>query len=345
MKKKYFPIVLVLLMAMFLVGCGGITTTIPTEEILSISSITLIPETMTLAEGDSQSIESITAHYSNESTTNIAFNECTYNSSDIGIATANTGVVTAITPGTTTITVSYTDNGIIKSSTIVVNVVAVASFSVQCPEGYETDVSNMLIWANQVVYTLQKSFPDFLDVIDSRILIIIKDSGDPSHASADVINTSITFVAPSVATQESDYYDEDWYIGNIAHELGHIYLDRIRKLSGGYLRSDVPSWFNEGFSEYLKLLSIGEQCFGEKYDWYLPEIPNIVTYGIAGISNVYAGGSWILRFIDSKFGIDTIKAIITSNQSTFLYALSEATNLTLVQFEEQLKEWLKKRAI
>lgn len=341
MKKKYFPIVLVLLMAMFLVGCGGIIATIPTEEILSISSITLIPETMTLVEGDSQSIESITAHYNNGSTINITLDDCTYDSSDIGIATVNTGVITAVAPGIATITVGYTDSGITKTDTMVVSVVTAASFSVQCPEGYETDVSNMLIWANQVVYTLQKSFPDFLDVIDSRILIIIKDTGDPSHASADVVNTSITFIAPSVAAEESDYYDEDYYIGNIAHELGHIYFYRIRNLTSGYLWSNVPSWFHEGFSEYLKLLVLGEQCFDEKYDWYLPEIPNIIAYGIAGISNVYPGGSWILRFIDSKFGINTIKAIITSNQSTFLYALSEATNLTLAQFEEQLKEWLK----
>ena len=218
------------------------------------------------------------------------------------------------------------------------------NFSVEYPEGYETDASNMLVWANQVVYMLQKSFPDFLDRIDSRILIIIKNTGDSGHASADVINTSITFIAPSVAVEENDYYDKDWYIGNIAHELGHIYFERIRNLTGGYLRSDVPSWFDEGFCEYLKLLALGEQCFDEKYNWYLPEIPNIIAYGIAGISNVYAGGSWILRFIDSEFGIDTIKAIITSKQSIFLTALTEATNLTLAQFEEQLKEWLKERA-
>lgn len=255
MKRKYFPIVLVLVMAMLLGGCGGIT--IPSEEILSISSITLIPDTMTLVEGDSQSIVSITAHYNNESTANIPFNNCTYDSSDIGIATVNTGVITAVAPGKTTITVGYTDGGITKTDTIVVSVVTAANFSVQSPEGYETDVSNMLVWANQVVSILQRSFPNFLDVINSRILIIIKDTGDPGQASADPVNTSITFIAPSVAVEENDYYNEDWYIGNIAHELGHIYFYRIRNLTSGYLWSDVPLWFHEGFSEYLKLLALG----------------------------------------------------------------------------------------
>ncbi len=220
-------------------------------------------------------------------------------------------------------------------------VITDANFSVQYPEGYETDASNMLVWANQVVSTLQKSFPDFLDVIGSRIIIEIKDTGDPSHASADIGRTSIEFVAPSVAAKASNYYDRDWYTGNIAHELGHIFLDRYRNLAGGYLRSDVPGWFDEGFGEYLRLLVIGEQRFNEKYSWYAPEINKIIANGFSGISNVYAGGAWVLRFMDSKFGINIIKAIITSKQATFWAAVTEQTNLTPAQFEEQLKEWLK----
>ena len=219
-----------------------------------------------------------------------------------------------------------------------------ANISVQYPEGYETDASNMLAWANQVVSTLQKSFPDFLDVIGSRIIIEIQDTGDPSHASADIGRTSIEFVAPSVAAKASSYYDRDWYTGNIAHELGHIFLDRYRNLAGGYLRSDVPRWFDEGFGEYLRLLVMGEQRFDEKYSWYFPEIPNITANGISGISNVYAGGAWVLRFMDSKFGIDTIKAIIASEQPTFWAAVTEQTSLTIAQFDEQLKEWLDGRA-
>ncbi len=223
-------------------------------------------------------------------------------------------------------------------------VISDANISVQYPEGYETDASNMLAWANQVVTELQKWFPDFLNVIGSRIIIEIKDTGDPSHASADIGRTSIKFVAPSMAAKASSYYDTDWYMGNIAHELGHIFLDRYRNLAGGYLRSDLPRWFDEGFGEYLRLLVIGEQRFNENYSRYSSEIPNIIANGTSGISDVYAGGAWVLRFMDSKFGIDTIKAIIASEQPTFWAAVTEQTSLTIAQFDEQLKEWLDGRA-
>lgn len=214
-------------------------------------------------------------------------------------------------------------------------------FTVRYPEGYDDDALDMLMWANEVVLTLQGSFPDFLEAIGSRITIEISDTGDPGHASADIGRTAIMFVAPSVAAGSSSYFDTDWYLGNIAHELGHIYLHRCRNLAGGYTRAQVPRWFDEGFSEYLKLLVIGQQRFDEKYSWYAPEIDNIISEGLSGISNVYAGGAWVLRFMDSEFGIATIKAIIASDQASFWGAVAECTGLSEPQFEGQLIEWLK----
>lgn len=215
------------------------------------------------------------------------------------------------------------------------------NFRVQYPEGYDTDASNMLAWANQVVNRLQTWFPDFLSVIGSRVIIGIKDTGEPGHDSADVNRPSITFVTPSVAAKSNSYYDTEYYLGNIAHELGHIVFGRYRTNTDGYKRADC--WFNEGFGEYLKLLVLGEQRFDAKYSRYTSEISKIVTNGLSGISDVYAGGAWVLRFMDRKFGIDAIKAIITSKQPTFWAAVTEQTNLTQSQFEEQLKEWLKTR--
>ncbi|GAH53717.1 unnamed protein product, partial [marine sediment metagenome] len=194
-------------------------------------------------------------------------------------------------------------------------VISDANISVQYPDGYEPDASNMLAWANQVITELQKWFPDFWNVLGNRLIIAIKDCGKPDYACADIGRTSIEFKdLPSVAAKVDIYYDTDYYTGNIAHELGHIVLGKYRELAGGYLRSDLPKWFNEGFGEYLKLLIIGEQRFNEKYSRYSSEICYIIENGTSGISDdyqvtpgfsdVFAGGAWVLRFMNSKFGID-----------------------------------------
>jgi hypothetical protein len=90
----------------------------------TLSSIEVSPETMNIGVGDSQSIDSITAYYNNGSTTDISLNACTYISSNIGIATIDTGVITAVAPGSATITVGYTENDITKTDTVAVTVSA-----------------------------------------------------------------------------------------------------------------------------------------------------------------------------------------------------------------------------
>jgi hypothetical protein len=216
-------------------------------------------------------------------------------------------------------------------------------FKVYYPDGYQTDASNILTWANMVVTKLETFFPDFLSVIGSQIIIELSDKGDSSSAHADVDRPSVSFVAPSVSLKVDAYYDTDWYTGNLAHEIGHIYLEKIRNISGGYQRTDTPGWFDEGFGEYLRLLFHGEQVYDQKYSWYVPEIDVIINGGLGGITNDYAGGSWVFRFMDSYFGMDTIKTIITDNHATFWGAVTAQTGLTRAQFEEQLIIWLKER--
>jgi len=88
----------------------------------TVSSIVVFPETMNIGVGDSQSIDSITAHYDNGFTSDIALNACIYDSSNIGIATVNTGVITAVAPGSSTITVGYTESDITEADTVAVTV-------------------------------------------------------------------------------------------------------------------------------------------------------------------------------------------------------------------------------
>ena len=84
--------------------------------------IWVLPETMTLVEEDSQPITSITAYYDGGSLADISLDACTYESSDTGVATVDTGVITAVAPGTATITVKYTEGDITKTDTVEVTV-------------------------------------------------------------------------------------------------------------------------------------------------------------------------------------------------------------------------------
>jgi len=104
--------------------------TITVEEAL-LSSIVVLPSTMSMYVGDSEDITSITAHYDNETTANIELDsdDVSYSSDDTDVATVgvNTGVVTGASAGTATITVSYTESyaegdDITKTDTISVTV-------------------------------------------------------------------------------------------------------------------------------------------------------------------------------------------------------------------------------
>ena len=94
----------------------------PQSENIILSSITVSPSTMNIIEGDSQTISSITAHYSDDGTADIALDDCTYDSSNTGVATVDAGVITAITSGVATITVKYTEGDITKNDTVEVTV-------------------------------------------------------------------------------------------------------------------------------------------------------------------------------------------------------------------------------
>lgn len=105
-----------------------------------IDSIVVVPSEMTIYIGDSEDITSIIAHYDNETTADIELDsdDVSYSSDDTDVATVgvNTGVVTGVSEGRATITVSYTEGGITETDTISVTVQEppiLTSISVQPP--------------------------------------------------------------------------------------------------------------------------------------------------------------------------------------------------------------------
>lgn len=89
-----------------------------------LEKINVLPwwTTITLSLGNTVTISSVTAYYSDYSSANIPLTDCTY-SSDCTCATVNSsGTITGISAGAATITVSYTEGSITKTDTVLVDI-------------------------------------------------------------------------------------------------------------------------------------------------------------------------------------------------------------------------------
>ena len=102
-------------------------------------------------------------------------------------------------------------------------------------------------------------------------------------------------------------------------------------------------WFNEGVGEYARLIVLGESKFDAKQaEQYDPAIQKIIDEGLSSV-DAYSGGAWALRYMNSEYGHDKIASLMKSKESSFSDAMKKELGVTLTEFEEGLKEWLKKR--
>ena len=98
-----------------------------TVDVTLLTSIEVLPTTMSIAAGSSKTITSVTAHYDNSTSAGIALTACTYESNKPSLVTVNNGIVnvsSSCSATTAIITVSYTEGGITKSDTVTVTVPA-----------------------------------------------------------------------------------------------------------------------------------------------------------------------------------------------------------------------------
>ena len=97
-----------------------------TVDVTLLTSIEVLPPTMSIAAGSSKTITSITAHYDNGTEVGIALTACTYASNNTKLTVANGVITVSSTCSATTaiITVSYTGGGVTKNDTVTVTVPA-----------------------------------------------------------------------------------------------------------------------------------------------------------------------------------------------------------------------------
>lgn len=90
-----------------------------------LTSIVVLPTTMTIKKGGSQTITSVTAYYDNGTSANIALSSCTYESNVANVTVTNIGkisVSTTCADKAAIITVSYTEDNITKTDTVNVTI-------------------------------------------------------------------------------------------------------------------------------------------------------------------------------------------------------------------------------
>ena len=84
-----------------------------------LTGISVLPSFMNLVVGESQTISSVTAYYSDSSSANINLSNCNYFPTNINCAAVNNnGTITAVAEGETAIIVSYVEGSIVKTDFI-----------------------------------------------------------------------------------------------------------------------------------------------------------------------------------------------------------------------------------
>jgi uncharacterized protein YjdB len=192
--------------------------TITVEEAL-LDSIVVVPSEMTIHIGASEDIDSITAHYDNETTAVIELDSAdviSYSSDDEEIATVSElGVVTGVDRGTAVITVSYTESyteedDINKTDTITVTVLQNLSYIKVLPEFmiiyegnsqsitsikayYEGSTTPVDIALNEVSYDIDSSgTPNIITVNTSGVVTGVSASPDWQTITVSYTEGSIT---------------------------------------------------------------------------------------------------------------------------------------------------------
>ena len=90
-----------------------------------------------------------------------------------------------------------------------------------------------------------------------------------------------------------------------------------------------------------RLIVIGETRFEARLKAaYDLAIRTIIDKGLSR-ADVYAAGAWALRYMDYKYGVDKIIALLTSKERLFADAIKKELGVTVDEFESGLKQWLR----
>jgi len=107
-------------------------TSIHIDLLAQLDYLEVLPNSVTLYPGESQAISSITLYFQDSSQAEIPADWCEYLYSNGKVNVNSNGIITALSPGTTQVTVYYSSGDVTVSDTIQVSVIPVTDYRALC---------------------------------------------------------------------------------------------------------------------------------------------------------------------------------------------------------------------
>lgn len=163
-----------------------------------------------------------------------------------------------------------------------------------------------------------------------------------------VYNAEIQMLTPSAhrsgaTSSVGEPMDEHYIFRNLVHEYSTIVLDRLtQEKPRGWRFFSAPSWFVQGYEEYLGLMLSSERnhrITAQKYRSLARSDPSRVTAEFEAKSP-YIDGAMLLWFLHDTYGKEQIHALLRSDAPDFWSAVEEVLSKDKKALHEAWRVWL-----
>lgn len=229
-------------------------------------------------------------------------------------------------------------------------------------DGLEDDARLLKSFAEQAGDAMLDEFADhkpadLLQAAECNIYIYAKANEKASESMA-LAETGVRngkyfadfhFLAPSAHSKDArtsagEPKDEHYFFKLVVHEYSTVVLERLTTIKpAGWRLFSGPSWFVQGYEEYLGLTRSSEHARKvtlPKYRAMLTANPNRISFDFGvNVESPYVDGAVLLAFMHESYGKEKVQAILLSNKPTFGAAVREALGDDLSGFAAKFAKW------
>ena len=167
--------------------------------------------------------------------------------------------------------------------------------------------------------------------------------GTSTYCEIHLMPASALTDAQRCCTVVGERFDELSDHRYVASEYAGILLDRLGRRNAGWRFHSAPSWFVQGYEEYLALTLSNDHSRTITFDKYKDLLrKNPERIGWLSVTNDYTDGAVLVHFFHQEFGSAKIKAVLLSKEKTFHAALKTELGLTPEQLSTRWTAWRKK---